>query len=36
MLMNQQHFEGQVEELKRASVEKFDAMIEFTHDDINN
>jgi hypothetical protein len=36
MLMTRQHFEGQVEELKRASTEKFDTMIEFTHDDIDN
>jgi hypothetical protein len=36
MLMTRQHFEGQVEELKRASTEKFDNMIEFTHDDIDN
>jgi hypothetical protein len=36
MLMTRQHFEGKVEELKRASAEKFDNMIEFTHDDIDN
>ena len=36
MLMTQQHFEGQVEELKRESNEKFDNMISFTHDDIDN
>jgi succinate dehydrogenase flavin-adding protein (antitoxin of CptAB toxin-antitoxin module) len=36
MLMTQQHFEEQIEELKRTSAEKFDNMIEFTHDDIDN
>ena len=36
MLVTRQHFEGRVEELKRASTEKFDTMIEFTHDDIDN
>jgi hypothetical protein len=36
MLMVRKQFEGQVEELKRASTEKFDTMIEFTHDDIDN
>ena len=34
--MTRQHFEGQFEELKRESTRKFDTMIEFTHDDIDN
>jgi hypothetical protein len=34
--MARQQFEGQVKELKRALAEKFNTMIEFTHDDINN
>jgi hypothetical protein len=36
MLMSRQHFEGQVEGLKRESPEKFDTMIEFTRGDIDN
>jgi hypothetical protein len=36
MLMTRQHFEEKIEELKRTSAEKFDNMIEFTHDDIDN
>jgi len=34
--MTRQHFEGQIEELKRAPAERFDTMIEFTHDDIDS
>jgi hypothetical protein len=36
MLMTRQHFEEKIEELKRTSTEKFDNMMEFTHDDIDN
>jgi succinate dehydrogenase flavin-adding protein (antitoxin of CptAB toxin-antitoxin module) len=36
MLMTLQHFEEQIEELKRTSAEKFDNMMEFTRDDIGN
>jgi hypothetical protein len=36
MLMTQQHFEEKIEELKMMSDEKFDNMMEFTHDDIDS
>jgi hypothetical protein len=36
MLMTRQQFKEKIEELKKASTEKFDTMIEFTHDDIDN
>jgi hypothetical protein len=36
MLMTRQHFEEKIEELKRTSAEKFDNMMEFTHDDIDS
>ena len=36
MLMTRKHFEEQIEELKRRLAEKFDNMIESTHDDIDN
>ena len=35
MLMTQQQFEEQIEGLKKATAEKFDNIIEFTHDDID-
>jgi hypothetical protein len=35
MLVTRQHFEEKIEELKRTSIEKFDNMIEFTHDKID-
>jgi hypothetical protein len=36
MLMTRKQFEEQIEGLKKASTEKFDTMVEFTHDDIDN
>jgi hypothetical protein len=36
MLMTRQDFEEKIEGLKRTSTEKFDNMMEFTHDDIDN
>jgi hypothetical protein len=35
MLMTRQHIKEKIEELKRISNEKFDNMMEFTHDDID-
>jgi hypothetical protein len=35
MLLTRRHFKEKIEELKRTSSEKFDNMIEFTHDDID-
>jgi hypothetical protein len=36
MLMTGHDFEEKIERLKRTSTKKFDNMIEFTHDDIDN
>jgi hypothetical protein len=36
MLMSRQHFKEKIEELKMTSTKKFDNMIEFTHDNIDN
>jgi hypothetical protein len=36
MLMTRQDFEEHIEGLKRTSAEKFDNMMEFTHDDIDS
>jgi len=36
MLMTRQDFEEKIEGLKRTSAEKFDNMMEFTHDDIDS
>jgi hypothetical protein len=36
MLMTRQQFEEQVETLKKLSAEKFDSMVEYTYDDIDN
>jgi len=35
MPMTQQQFEEKIEGLKKSSAEKFDTMVDFTHDDIN-
>jgi hypothetical protein len=36
MLMSREKFEEQVENLKKSSTEKFDSMVEYTYDDIDN
>lgn len=36
MIMSREKFEEQVENLKKSSTEKFDSMVEYTYDDIDN
>jgi hypothetical protein len=36
MIMSREQFEEQVENLKKSLTEKFDSMVEYTYDDIDN